>query len=78
MESNVLAVGNLVYVTSYGPWWGLRGIIRAVDAIALSDAQEGSLYFYLVALQEGEMKEPVWFMHDDVAGIEGHNISLSA
>jgi hypothetical protein len=73
MESNVLAIGNLVYVTCYGPCWGLRGIIRDIDVISLSDAQEDPLYFYLVALHEGEVKEPVWFIHDDVAGIEGYN-----
>jgi len=75
MEINVLPVGGLVYVTCYGPCWGLRGIICAIDAIALADAQEEPLYFYLVALQEGQMKEPVWFIHDDVAGVEGDNVS---
>lgn len=75
MDPNVLAVGNLVYVTCYGPCWGLRGIFRAVDVIVLADAQEESLYFYLVALQEGLVKEPVWVVHDDVAGVEGDNVS---
>jgi hypothetical protein len=75
MESNVLAVGSLVYVTCYGPCWGLRGIVHAVDVIALADAPEEPVYFYLVALQEGHMKEPVWFVHDDVAGVEGDNVS---
>jgi hypothetical protein len=62
-----------VYVTSYGPCWGLKGIIRAVDVIA--DAQE-PLYFYLVALHEGQVKEPLWFVHDHVAGVEGDRLSL--
>ena len=75
MKFNVLGVGSLVYVTCYGPCWGLKGIVRAVDAIALADAQE-PLYFYLVALHEGQVKEPLWFVHDDVAGVEGDRLSL--
>jgi hypothetical protein len=75
MESNVLAVGSLVYVTCYGPCWGLRGIIHAVDVIALADAPEEPVYFYLVDLQEGQVREPVWFIHDDIAGVEGANVS---
>ncbi len=74
MESNVLAVGSLVYVTCYGPCWGVRGIIHAVDVIALADAPEEPVYFYLVVLQEGQMKEPVWFVNDDVVGVEGDDV----
>jgi hypothetical protein len=70
MEFNVLSVGSLVYVTCYGPCWGFRGTIRSVDVIVPADTQE-PLYFYLVALQEGQIKEPLWFVHDDVAGVEG-------
>ena len=73
MEFNILAAGSLVYVTCYGPYWGLRGIIRAVDVIAL-DAQD-SMYFYLVALEDGRIKEPLWLVHDDVAEIKGENVS---
>ena len=76
MESNVLAVGSLVYVTCYGPYWGIRGIVHAVDVIALADTPDEPVYFYLVDLQEGQKKEPLWFAHDDVAGIEGENVSL--
>lgn len=77
MESNFLPVGSLVYVTCYGPYWGLRGIIRAVDAIALADGQE-CVYFYLVALQDGQMKEPLWLVHDDLAGVEGNKVPICA
>jgi hypothetical protein len=66
-------VGCLVYVTCYGPCWGLRGIIRRVDVIASADAP---LYFYLVALHEGQMREPLWLVHDDIAAVEGSNVSL--
>ena len=77
MKFNVLGVGSLVYVTSSGPCWGLKGIIRAVDVIALVDTQ-APLYFYLVALHEGQVKEPPWFVHDHVAGVEGNRLSLYA
>ena len=74
MKSNALPVDTLVYVTCYGPYWGFRGIIRAVDVIALADAQD-SMYFYLVALEDGRMKEPLWLVHDDVAEVMGENVS---
>ena len=74
MELNTLAEGSSVYVTCHGPYWGLRGIIRAVDVIVLADAQE-AMYFYLVALHEGQMREPLWLVHDDVAELEGENVS---
>jgi len=70
MTFDVLGVGSLVYVTCYGPCWGLKGTIRAVDVIALADAQD-PLYFYLVALHEGQIKEPLWFVQDHVARVEG-------
>ncbi len=74
MKFNALRVGSLVYVTSYGPCWGLKGTIRAVDVIALADAQE-PLYFYLVDLHEGQMKEPLWFVQDHVAEVAGDRLS---
>jgi hypothetical protein len=74
MEINILAVGSLVYVTSYGPCRGFRGIIRAVDVIAPVDEQV-PLCFYLVALHEGQVKEPLWLVHDDIAEVEGECLS---
>ena len=74
---NVLAVGSLVYVTCYGPCWGLKGIILAVDVIAPADvSSDVSLRFYLVTLLEGQMREPVWCLYDDVAAVEGEDVSL--
>jgi hypothetical protein len=68
----ILEIGSLVYVTSYGPYRGLKGIIRTVDALSPANI---SSCFYLIALQEGHVKEPVWFVHDDVAAVEGQNVS---
>jgi len=70
MKFNALPVGSLVYVTCYGPYWGLRGTIRAVCVIDLSDSQE-HLYFYQVALHEVQMREPLWLVQDDLAVVEG-------
>ncbi len=70
---DVLAVGSLVYVTCYGPCRGLKGIIQAVDVIAPADVP---LCFYLVTLLEGQMREPVWCVYDDVAVVEGEDVSL--
>jgi hypothetical protein len=72
---DIFTVDSLVYVTCYGPFWGFRGTVCAVDVIPLSNTQE-ALYFYLIALQEGQIKEPIWFVHDDVAAVEGDNASL--
>src|SRR5262249_5927583 len=65
---DILSVGSLVYITCHGPCWGLRGIVRTVD---VADAP---LYFYLVMLEEGPIKEPLWLLGDDVAAVEGENV----
>jgi hypothetical protein len=53
-----------VYVTSYGPFRGLRGTIRKVNAITASG--EEPFCFYLVDLEGTQIKIPVWFMYDEV------------
>jgi hypothetical protein len=64
MQTNVLPVDSLVDVTSYGPFRGLKGTIRQVDAIeALPDEP---FCFYLVALEGAQIKEPVWFECEEV------------
>lgn len=69
-----ITVGSLVYVTSYGPCRGLKGVIRAVDVMASADEQV-PLCFYLVVLHGGQVKEPLWLVHDDVAEFEGESLS---
>jgi hypothetical protein len=61
---NVLPVGSLVRVTSYSPFRGLRGKIRVVHTI--STDPEDPFCFYLVALEETQTKEPMWFEYDEV------------
>jgi len=62
-------VGSLVFVTAYGPYWGLRGVIQRIHVITLAD--QSPLYFYLVAFPGEKIKEPLWLIHDDIAIIEG-------
>jgi len=63
----VLQVGSLVRVISYGPFRGLRGIIRTVDTIT-ADHQD-PFCFYLVALVGAHTKEPIWFEYHEVEGV---------
>jgi hypothetical protein len=62
-----LQVGSLVCVTSYGPFRGLRGIIRTVDTIS-ADLQD-PFCFYLVTLVGAHIKEPIWFEYHEVEGV---------
>jgi hypothetical protein len=64
MGVNVFPIGSRVRVTSYSPFRGLRGTIRAVDTIA-ADLEE-PFCFYLIALEGVYMKEPLWFEYDEV------------
>jgi hypothetical protein len=66
MSIEVLPVGSQVYVTSYSPFRGLRGTIRAVDTIATNG--EEPCCFYQIALQGASIQEPIWFENDEVEG----------
>ena len=68
MQTNILVVGSLVDVTSYGPFRGLRGTVQAVNTIA--DESEEPFCFYLVALEGAYIKEPVWFEHNEIEEAE--------
>jgi len=64
MADNLFPVGSRVQVTSYGPFRGLRGTIRAVDPIAV-DLEE-PFCFYHIALEGAYIQEPIWFAYDEV------------
>ncbi len=68
MQTNVLPVGSLVDVTSYGPFRGLKGTVQMVNTIA--DEEEELFCFYLVALEGTHIQEPIWFEHDEVEAAE--------
>ena len=65
MQETVLVVGSRVCVTSYGPFWGSRGTVRAVHPISVEFDEP--LYFYLIELEETDVGEPIWFAQDEVA-----------
>ena len=65
IEIKILPEGSLIYVLGYGPFRGLRGTIRKVDAIA-ADLEE-PFCFYLIELRGAHIKEPIWFEYHEVA-----------
>ena len=77
MESSVLPVGSLIYVTSYGPNFGLKGTVQEVEVIIQASVRE-SQYFYLVTLHEGQLREPLWLTQDDIATVEGDSLSTAS
>ncbi len=72
----ILRIGSLVWITSYGPYFGCTGVVRRVDVIE-GDGHD-PLPFYQVELHEGQAREPVWFERDAVVEVEGdHAPSVS-
>lgn len=65
MGIKIHSIGTLVSINSYGPYFGCAGTIRGVEVID-ADGKD-PLPFYLVALHEDYVKEPLWFEHDAVA-----------
>ena len=63
-----------MYVTSYSPFRGLRGIVRSVHTIA-ADLDE-PFCFYLIALEGAHLQEPIWFEYDEVELIAAPVIAL--
>ena len=74
MENNVFSVGSRVYVTSYGPFRGLRGTIQVVNT--LSDDIEKPFRFYLIALDGTYLPDSVWFEYDEVELISSTFVAL--
>jgi len=68
VQTNILPVGSLVDVNSYGPFRGLKGTVQMVNTIA--DEEEELFCFYLVALEGTHVQEPIWFEHNEVEAVE--------
>lgn len=64
MENRSVLLGNRVYVTSYGPFRGLRGMIQAV--VSISDDVEDPFCFYLIALEGVTIPTSIWFACHEV------------
>lgn len=63
MHEAILARGTLIQVTSYGPWWGRKGTIRAVD---LMDAPGPSPAIFYLVVVHGPPCTELWLEHDSV------------
>jgi hypothetical protein len=64
MSFRALPVDSRVRVTSYGPFREQWGTVRDVHLIA-ADFEEPFCY-YLIALDSGQRKEPLWFDYSEV------------
>jgi hypothetical protein len=67
--AGILRIGSLVWITSYGPYFGCTGVVCRVDVIEETDLD--LLPFYQVELHDGQAGEPVWFERDAVVEVEG-------
>ena len=70
MSSELLAIGDKVRIVSYGPFRGLKGMIRKVNTITHGDESndsENDLLFYQIDLEGAYIKVPVWFEGDEIA-----------
>ena len=76
MEQNIYPPGSLVQVTGYSPFRGLKGIVQVVDTIA--DDLEEPFCFYQIALEEAQLKEPIWFEYDEVGLVTSPLTALEA
>lgn len=74
MTDGVFPVGSRVRVTSYGPFREYWGTVRDVHAMAV-DLEEPFCY-YLVALDNGQGKEPIWFEYSEVELITSSLVAL--
>ena len=63
MQYPIFQTGHRVRIISYGPFRGLIGTIRIVDAIV--ELVE-PICFYLFDLEGTFTKDPVWFEYDEV------------
>ena len=70
MTYHVLPLDSRVRVTSYGPWGTVRDV-HMIDA----DLEE-PFCFYLIALDSGQRKEPIWFDYSEVELITSSLVAL--
>ena len=64
LEEEVYPIGSRVRVVSDSPFKGLKGIILAIHMIATP--RKPIFCFYLVALDETHLREPLWFEYQEV------------
>ena len=64
MEEDVFPIGSRVRVVNDSPFRGLKGTILAIHMIATPG--EPTFCFYLVALDNTQLQEPLWFDYHEV------------
>lgn len=69
MMPDTIPVGSRICIVSYCPFRGLRGTVRLVDMIDTS-TNEDPFGFYQIDLEDAQIREPVWFQHDEVALVD--------
>ncbi len=67
---------NTTFSALAGPFRGLNGTIQIADTI--SDDLEELFCFYLVALEGTQIKEPIWFEHEEVELLTSPLVALEA
>ena len=73
MTHQLFPVGSRIRVNSYGPFRGLRGTVRTVDAIS-ADFDE-PFCFYQIVLEGAYIQEPTWFEYDEVELVASASIT---
>jgi hypothetical protein len=64
LDEDVLPIGCKVRVVNDSPFRGRKGTILAIHMIATPG--ESVFCFYLVALDEAHLQEPLWFEYQEV------------
>lgn len=75
MSNCILPKGTLVYITSYGPFYGRKGTIRASDCIG--EDGPSPIVFYFVTLQD-EPDKTFWFENDAIESCAGEGYLVPA
>jgi len=64
LDEDVFPIGSRVYVANSSPFRGRKGTILGNHMIATPG--EPTFCFYLVALDETQLQEPLWFEYHEV------------
>ena len=65
LEEDVLPLGSRVFVVNNSPFRGCKGTILAIHMTATPG--KPTCCFYLVALDEVHLQNPLWFQYKEVA-----------
>lgn len=63
MEKTNVGIGSRVCIVSYGPFRGLKGVIKSIYSVNIND---NPMRFYLIDVEIVSLQEPVWFQDEEV------------